>query len=62
MRNARGSGIGRHLALRAVAGVIGTAAMDLLLYRRYRRDSGKDSLWRWEFAGAVFAALTREKP
>jgi hypothetical protein len=27
--------------------------MDLLLYRRYRGDDGKDSLWRWEFAGGV---------
>jgi hypothetical protein len=62
VRNARGSGIGRHLALGAVAGVVGTAAMDPLLYRRYRREGGKASVWRWEFAGAVFAALTREKP
>jgi hypothetical protein len=62
VRNARGSGIGRHLAVRAVAGVVGTAAMDHLLYRRYRHEDGKDSPSRWEFAGAVFAALTREKP
>jgi hypothetical protein len=62
VRNARGLGIGRHLAVRAVAGVIGTAAMDLLLYRRNRHEDGKASPWRWEFAGVVFAALTREKP
>jgi hypothetical protein len=31
------------------------AAMDLLLYARYRRDDGKDSLWRWEFAGDVMS-------
>ena len=34
----------------AVAGAAGTAAMDLLLYGRYRRGGGKDSLWQWEFA------------
>jgi hypothetical protein len=40
--------------LGAAAGAVGTAAMDLLLYRRYRRaDGGNDSLWRWEFAGGV---------
>jgi hypothetical protein len=53
MRNARASGIGRHLVVGAVAGAAGTAAMDLLLYRRYRHGGGKDSLWRWEFAGGV---------
>ena len=36
-----------------LAGAVGTAAMDLLLYLRYRRDGGTDSLWRWEFAGSV---------
>lgn len=53
MRNALGSGIGRHLSFGAVAGAVGTAAMDLLLYRRYRRAGGTDSLWRWELAGGV---------
>jgi hypothetical protein len=53
VRNARRSGIGRHLVIGAVAGAVGTAAMDLELYRRYRREGGKDSLWRWEFAGDV---------
>lgn len=27
--------------------------MDLVLYLRYRRDGGRDSLWQWEFAGSV---------
>jgi hypothetical protein len=45
--------LSRHFALGALAGATGTAAMDLLLYRRYRRAGGEDSLWRWEFAGAV---------
>lgn len=49
---AGGSVAGRALA-GAVAGAIGTTAMDLLLYRRYRRDGGKDSFARWEFAGGV---------
>jgi hypothetical protein len=45
----------RNLAAGALAGVVGTAAMDLVLYQRYRRDGGKDGLWRWEFAGAVMS-------
>ena len=53
MRNARDSGIGRHLAAGAVAGAVGTAAMDLLLYRRYRRDGGKEPFERWELAAGV---------
>ena len=43
----------RHLALGALAGAAGTVAMDLVLYGRYRRGGGTDSLWRWEFAGGV---------
>jgi hypothetical protein len=27
--------------------------MDLLLYRRYRREGGQDSAWRWESAEGV---------
>jgi hypothetical protein len=53
VRSARGSSIGRHLAVGAVAGAVGTAAMDFLLYRRYRREGGKDSFWRWESAAGV---------
>lgn len=33
-----------------IAGIVGTAAMDLLWYRRYRRDGGQDGLFDWEFA------------
>jgi hypothetical protein len=43
----------RHLAAGAVAGAAGTAAMDLLLYGRYRRNGGTESLWQWEFSGGV---------
>lgn len=43
----------RNLALGALAGAAGTVAMDLLLYGRYRRGGGTDSLWQWEFAGGV---------
>ena len=43
----------RRLALGALSGAVGTAAMDLLLYRRYRRDGGQDSAWRWESAEGV---------
>jgi len=45
----------RNLAAGALAGLVGTAAMDLVLYGRYRRDGGKDGLWRWEFAGGVMS-------
>jgi hypothetical protein len=43
----------RNVAAGALAGAVGTAAMDALLYARYRRDGGKDRAWRWEFAGDV---------
>jgi hypothetical protein len=38
------------LAKGALAGLAGTLAMDLLWYRRYRRDSGEDGFFDWEFA------------
>jgi hypothetical protein len=43
----------RRLACGVLAGAVGTAAMDLVLYRRYLREGGKDSVYRWEFAGGV---------
>jgi hypothetical protein len=36
----------RHLIIGALAGAAGTAAMDLLLYRRYRKEGGKETAWR----------------
>jgi hypothetical protein len=45
----------RNLGAGLLAGAIGTAAMDVLLYGRYRRDGGKETLWRWEFAGDVMS-------
>ena len=53
MRTARGSGIVRRLVAGAVAGAVATAAMDLLLYQRYRREGGKETLARWELAAGV---------
>ena len=53
MTYAPGSGIGRRLAAGAVAGAVGTAAMDLFLYRRYRGEGGKEPLGRWELAAGV---------
>ena len=37
----------------ALAGAAGTAAMDLLLFSRYRRGGGEDSFRDWEFSGEV---------
>jgi hypothetical protein len=45
----------RNLGAGGLAGAIGTAAMDLLLYERYHRDGGKVTLGRWEFAGDVMS-------
>jgi hypothetical protein len=53
MRSQRRSGLGYRLAVGALSGAVGTAAMDLLLYRRYRRVGGQDSAWRWESAEGV---------
>ena len=33
-----------------VAGAVGTAAMDLVWYRRYRRGGGEDGFVAWEFS------------
>jgi hypothetical protein len=62
VRNERGSGIGRRLAAGALSGAAGTAAMDLLLYRRYRRDGGRESGWRWESAEGVTSWDTASAP
>ncbi len=43
----------RNVVAGAVAGAIGTAAMDRLLYQRYRRAGGADSFGQWEFAIGV---------
>jgi len=53
MSKTSSSAIGGRLAVGALAGAIGTVAMDLLLYSRYRQDGGKDGVWRWEFAEGV---------
>jgi hypothetical protein len=45
--------VGRLLVFGAVAGAAGTAAMDLVLYLRYRRDGGRDGFWQWEFSESV---------
>jgi hypothetical protein len=55
MRSARDAGVGRPMVHGALAGAVGTAAMDLLLYTRHRRGGGKDSLWRWESAEDVLS-------
>jgi hypothetical protein len=37
----------------ALAGVLATAAMDLVWYRRYRAGGGDQGLLEWEFAGSA---------
>jgi hypothetical protein len=37
----------------ALAGAAGTAAMDLLWYRRYRRDGGEDDFLDWELSSGT---------
>jgi hypothetical protein len=36
-----------------LAGAIGTIAMDILLFYRYRRDHGKDGFLAWEFSSGL---------
>jgi hypothetical protein len=43
----------RNVGVGLLAGAVGTAAMDLVLYARYRRSGGKAGLWHWEFASDV---------
>jgi len=45
----------RSLGVGALAGAVGTAAMDALWYARYLRDGGKDSVWHWESASNVMS-------
>ncbi|MEX1163643.1 MAG: hypothetical protein WEB03_08690 [Nitriliruptor sp.] len=40
----------RKLTTGVVAGALGTLAMDLVWYRRYRRGGGEDTFAGWEFA------------
>jgi hypothetical protein len=62
MRKARGPGIGRRAIRGAIAGAVGTAAMDLFLYRRYRRGGGKDPFLRWELAEGVLGWADASAP
>ena len=52
----------RSLAAGAVAGAIGTVAMDLLWYRRYRRAQGEEGFVPWEFAQDVEGWETASAP
>ena len=62
MRKAHGPGIVRRALSGTIAGAVGTAAMDLLLYSRYRRGGGKDTLLRWESAGGVLGWADASAP
>jgi hypothetical protein len=41
------------LARGVVAGALGTTAMDLVMYRRYRREGGTQPLLDWEFSAGL---------
>lgn len=43
----------RAVARGIVAGLVGTAAMDTLLFARYRRRGGADGLYEWESSAGV---------
>lgn len=43
----------RNLGRGAVAGALGTLAMDALWYRRYRDGGGEEAFLDWELAGAT---------
>jgi hypothetical protein len=45
----------RNVGAGIVAGAVGTAALDLLQYARYRRGDGKEDFWRWESAADVMS-------
>jgi hypothetical protein len=45
----------RAVAAGLAAGTVGTAAMDTLLYARYRRSDGKSPFLRWEFSADVLS-------
>jgi hypothetical protein len=62
MSKAHGPGIVRRAVSGAIAGAVGTAAMDLLLYSRYRRGGGKDPLLQWESAGGVLVWADASAP
>jgi hypothetical protein len=58
----RRAGLGRELLAGTLAGAVGTAAMDGLLYLRYRRAGGRDDAWRWESAAGVTSWATASAP
>ena len=41
------------LARGLVAGMVGTAAMDLVQFPRYKRGGGNDRLLAWEFSAGL---------
>ena len=45
-----------------LAGIAGLTAMDLLMYRRYRGDGGKDGLFDWEFSAGTDSYETAAAP
>jgi len=49
------------VVLGAAAGAVGTAAMDLVWFSRYRRGGGDQRLLAWETAEGVVRGTTRRR-
>ena len=54
--------LAQYLVAGVLAGAAGTAALDCVMYLRYRRDGGDESVWRWEFASDVRSWDTATAP
>jgi hypothetical protein len=62
MSKRRGSDVGSRAIRGLIAGAVGTAAMDLVWYSRYRRGGGKDPFLRWEFGGEALSWADASAP
>lgn len=56
------SQLGRRLVTGAAAGLVGTVAMDLVWYGRYRRDEGEAGALDWEFASGTASFAEASAP
>ncbi|MFO8076832.1 MAG: hypothetical protein R6T85_12025 [Egibacteraceae bacterium] len=57
-----GARLGRRLLTGMAAGLVGTVAMDLLWYGRYRRGGGEGGIVDWEFASGTASFAEASAP